>query len=370
METPDDVSGGAGRKSRGYFPKSKQKREEMVEKRRREEEEKKQKRERREREEAEEAARGGDGADPDQAEADDANIDIADAEAVDAFLRSHYATHFQDHLFESMILYRSIPVEAMQRVGRHRISNSQLAHIRNLFAQYEGTHCYHNFTPGGRSTDASCHRYIKSVTVSDPVVWHPGDALLDYAIRQWSPSRFYSPDDTLAEACEEMRNGDQNDERLRETLRHHLHQVYPEGIEVVRIELDGQSFMLNQIRKMIGAVVCLSAAGLPASHLHDTLMKRGLHIPIPMVPANGLLLAYLDFSGYGNRLSRIQKNGNNGKGKEGIDVAALMPAGEVAAEERRIVSVMLRNEMANDVTGKWMRSLRHALRLAWKVELP
>lgn len=314
------------------------------------------------------------------------NVDVKnDPEALEAFLTTNRATHFHDHLFESMILFRTIPEETMKQVAKYRISPEQLEKVRSLFHLYEGTHCYHNFTPGGRSTDASCHRYMKSITVSEPILWKPGDALLEESIMRWTPSRFFAPDERLTEACEEAlqeihhasspceekkeEGGEEENKKMRMKLREHLYAIYPDGVEVVRIELDGQSFMLNQIRKMIGAIIGITASGLSPSFLTETLLCKGVHLPIPMVPANGLFLCSLDFSGYENRLVRIQKNGSNGSGKIGINVEALMPLHEVEEQERRTVSVILRNEMGNDLMGKWMRSLRHALRLAWKVEI-
>ncbi|KAK7196652.1 tRNA pseudouridine synthase [Novymonas esmeraldas] len=304
----------------------------------------------------------------------------------------NYATHFHDGLFETMILFRTIPAEAMRRAAGYRIPAAQLEHVRRLFHTYEGTHCYHNFTPGGRSHDASCHRFLRSVTVSDPFVVSPQDALLQHSIDQWSLNRFYSPDERVAATYEEWLSerdaaaaaaagvdaapgqerrhvSDDVDAALRERMRRHISDVYVDGVEVVRIELDGQSFMLNQIRKMIGAVVCIAAAGLPDDHICDVLLRKGVRRGIPMAPANGLFLSYLDFSGYNRRLERIQTDGNNGAGKGALDVEAGVDAGEVEAQRRRIVAVVLRNEMAEDIMGKWMRSLRHVLRLAWRHDL-
>lgn len=302
----------------------------------------------------------------------------------------NYATHFHDGLFESMVLFRTIPAEAMQHVAGYRIAEAQLQHARRLFAQYEGTHCYHNFTPGGRSYDASCHRFIRSVTVSEPFVVAHDDALLQDSIDGWSLNHFYSPDERVAATYEEWmseslatemqesvaaagsgkrRIPDSVDAALRERMRRHLREVYASGIEVVRIELDGQSFMLNQIRKMVGAVVCIAAAGLPDNHIRDVLLRKGVRRGIPMAPANGLFLSYLDFSGYNRRLERIQNDGNNGAGKGALDVEAGVDPAEVEAQRRRIVAVVLRNEMSEDMMGKWMRSLRHVLRLAWKHDL-
>lgn len=362
-----------GRKGGGHFPKSKRRREELCEQRKIEIEEKKKRKENAVQRSSEEGV--------DDVQKDQETVDLNDPQAVEAFLTTHYATHFQDHLFESMILYKSIPVSLMQRVGQYRIATSQLQYIRSLFHMFEGTHCYHNFTPGGRSTDASCHRYMTSIQVSDPMLWNIDDPLLEASIEHWTPSRFFAPDQQLMEACDEARRGvshstepsglaNDEDTILRNQLRQRLRDLYPNGIEVVRIELDGQSFMLNQIRKMIGAVVGINASGLPASFLIEKLFDKRIHMQIPMVPANGLVLSFMDFSGYQNRLQRIQNNGNNGKGKTGIDVEALMPLDEISHQKQITASVMIRNEMGNDLMGKWMRSLRHALRLAWNVDVP
>ena len=68
--------------------------------------------------------------------------------------------------------------------------------FRKILRKYSGTHKYHNFTKGGTPTTASCTRYIKEITLSSPFTH--------------------------------------------------------EGMEFVRVTLKGQSFILHQIRKMIG----------------------------------------------------------------------------------------------------------------------
>lgn len=324
------------------------------------------------------------------------------AQAESRGLDDNYATHFHDGLFETMILFRTIPADAMEHVAQYRLAHEQLEHIRRLFHAYEGTHCYHNFTPGGRSYDASCYRFIRHVTVSDPFVISPDDALLQHSIDHWSLNHFYSPDERVTATYEEWltdsgvtegltdiadskkntEGGSEGGERgprkvsaavdtaLRDRMRQHIREVYKGGIEVVRIELDGQSFMLNQIRKMIGAVICVAATGLRDTYIRDVLLRKGIRCGIPMAPANGLFLSFLDFSGYNRRLERIQSNGNNGTGKGSLDVEGNVDPTEVEEQRRRIIAVVLRNEMAEDIMGKWMRSLRHVVRLAWKHDIP
>ncbi|KEG15667.1 tRNA pseudouridine38-40 synthase [Trypanosoma grayi] len=286
---------------------------------------------------------------------------------------------FHDGLFEKMLVFQTIPADAMQRVARYRVSPERLEHARRIFRLYEGTHSFHNFTPGGRANDPACARYIVSVTVGDPFVVDPADPALLSTLEEWTPSRCYSPDDEgPARLIPQQRKDDADIKEQRQRMREHMLRVYGAdpsdvsskgGLEVVRIELHGQSFMFNQIRKMIGAVASMCAAGSSPEYLRDHFLNKAVRCGTPMVPANGLFLSYLDFQRYNYRLDRIQREGNNGSGKDGVYVDRV---NEDAVSEfrRKIVAVILRNEMVGDVMGRWMRSLRHVLRLACNIELP
>ncbi|RNF01343.1 tRNA pseudouridine38-40 synthase [Trypanosoma rangeli] len=286
---------------------------------------------------------------------------------------------FHDGLFEKLLVFHTIPEDGMRHVSQYRLSHERLEHARSIFRLYEGTYSYHNFTPGGRASDPASMRYITSVTVGDPFIIQPTDAAVASALQQWTPSRCYSPDgEELATQGEKDEAGV---EKMREQMREHMLRVYggsscegtesgaPGGLEVVRIELHGQSFMLNQIRKMIGGVVSICATGLPPEYLREHLLNKAVRCGVPMVPANGLFLSYLDFRRYNYRLERIQSQGGNGSGKGGVYVDRV---NNDAVEEfrRKIIAVVLRNEMVGDLMGRWMRSLRHVLRLACGIELP
>ncbi|ESL05241.1 hypothetical protein TRSC58_07124 [Trypanosoma rangeli SC58] len=286
---------------------------------------------------------------------------------------------FHDGLFEKLLVFHTIPEDGMRHVSQYRLSPERLEHARSIFRLYEGTHSYHNFTPGGRASDPASMRYITSVTVGDPFIIQPTDAAVTSALQQWTPSRCYSPDGE--ELVTQGEKDEAGVEKMREQMREHMLRVYggssgegtesgaPSGLEVVRIELHGQSFMLNQIRKMIGGVVSICAAGLPPEYLRGHLLNKAVRCGVPMVPANGLFLSYLDFRRYNYRLERIQSQGGNGSGKGGVYVDRV---NNDAVEEfrRKILAVVLRNEMVGDLTGRWMRSLRHVLRLACGIELP
>ena len=221
-----------------------------------------------------------------------------------------------------MSSFKDIPTDAMKTLASYRVPKENLDRARALMNKFVGTLRYHNFTPAGRSSDPSTNRFIRSITIDDPVVTA-----------------------APAEASEAIKTR------------------YADGLEWVRIELDGQSFMLNQIRKMIGCVVSIMTAGLPDSYL-DECLSKDVQRGIPMAPANGLFLSYLDFTRYNLRLDRIQTEGNNGSGKDGVRMEAVDKAEESRLHEK-IVEVIARREMEEDITGRWMRSARHVLYLAW-----
>ena len=77
-----------------------------------------------------------------------------------------------------------------------KFDSEEEARFRNLLMKFQGTHKYHNFTKGGKPGNASCTRYIKEMKLSSP-----------YTVN---------------------------------------------GMEFVSVTLHGQSFILHQIRKMIG----------------------------------------------------------------------------------------------------------------------
>ncbi|RYH30178.1 hypothetical protein EON65_05995 [archaeon] len=83
----------------------------------------------------------------------------------------------------------------------YRINASQLDIFQEALRKYEGTHTYHNFTTGKDSSEANSKRYILSFTCSPPSI-------------------------------------DENT-----------------GLEWLQLSVLGQSFLLNQIRKMVGLAI-------------------------------------------------------------------------------------------------------------------
>ena len=215
---------------------------------------------------------------------------------------------------DRMYLFKSVPDSVLDQLHGYRINADTLSRTRRLFQTYCGTKMFHNFTPGGSSADASMHRYIRSIEVSDPFVH--------------------------------------------------------EGVEWVKISLDGQSFMLNQIRKMIGCVATVLASDQKDDFVAECLekkVKRG----IPMAPANGLLLIALDFQRYNKGLERVQGNGDNATGKKPVLLDEEHHKSEdVEYIRSRILGVIAKKEKDEVIMSRWMRSVRHSVRLAWERSIP
>jgi tRNA pseudouridine38-40 synthase len=119
---------------------------------------------------------------------------------------------------------KQIGPEALQLVREslkgYRVDAPRIEHLREALKCYVGTKMYHNFTTGKHPTDANARRYIISFTCGEPFV--------------------------------------------EETS----------GAEWVLISVVGQSFLLNQIRKMIGLAAEVATGHAPFSMMNDALSKQ------------------------------------------------------------------------------------------------
>ncbi|KAL9229213.1 hypothetical protein vseg_004702 [Gypsophila vaccaria] len=116
--------------------------------------------------------------------------------------------------------------------------------LNRILKYYEGTHNFHNFTTRTKAEDPSAKRYIVS----------------------------FQANTTL-------------------TL---------EGIEFVKCEVVGQSFMLHQIRKMMGMAVAVIRNFAPES-IYVTAFDRDVNINVPTAPEVGLYLDECFFTSYNNK---------------------------------------------------------------------
>lgn len=124
-----------------------------------------------------------------------------------------------------------------------RLQPETLQRANDLFAQYKGTHNFHNFTSQKAPNDPSARRYITHMLCGEPFI------------------------------CG--------------------------NTEFAVITVRGQSFMLHQIRKMIGLVIAVIKG-----YAQEKVMERswGLQkVDVPKAPGLGLVLEKVHFDRYNNR---------------------------------------------------------------------
>mmetsp|Transcript_7541 Transcript_7541/g.22295 ORF Transcript_7541/g.22295 Transcript_7541/m.22295 type:complete len:555 (-) Transcript_7541:1169-2833(-) len=119
-----------------------------------------------------------------------------------------------------------------------------LERLNDILAQFKGTHNFHNYTIKVAAGDAQAKRYILSCAADEPIT------ILG---KQW-----------------------------------------------VRIVLVGQSFMMHQIRKMVGMAVAEFRGEAPPGSLKLALSPQRT-VEVPMAPALGLLLVECCYDAYNDR---------------------------------------------------------------------
>ncbi|WOH03621.1 hypothetical protein DCAR_0623020 [Daucus carota subsp. sativus] len=164
--------------------------------------------------------------------------------------------------------------------------------FNNILKSYEGTHNYHNFTTRTKADDPSAHRYIIS----------------------------FKADTT----------------------------VTVDGIEFIKCEVVGQSFMLHQIRKMIGVAVAIMRNCAPESFI-DIALQKDINITVPMAPEVGLYLDECFFTSY------------NQKWKDSHEEVSMNDY-EAEAEDfkiKHIYSHIASSEHKDGAVGLWLHSLNY-----------
>ena len=134
--------------------------------------------------------------------------------------------------------------EARAALINHRVTPEQMEKLRNGLKLFEGTHCFHNYTRRVGADNASSTRYILSFVPLDPIIV-PGSVNEDGSKQpdtQWIP-----------------------------------------------LQVVGQSFLLNQIRKMVSAAADLARGSVSQERIEQSLTKEH-RMKINVAPAQGLFL--------------------------------------------------------------------------------
>lgn len=173
----------------------------------------------------------------------------------------------------------------------YRIDSDRLLRVRKVLQNFVGTHNFHNFTSGVKYEEKCARRYIISWDVSEPFV--------------------------------------------------------RDGLEFVTLRVKGQSFMLHQIRKMIGVTVAVVRG-----YCGEELIQRSYgseKIDIPKAPGLGLVLEDLHFEAYN------KKFGGDGI-HDKIDWDKVRTA-QSQFKEDQILTDIVQQERADRSMWEWMRTL-------------
>ncbi|XP_067862282.1 tRNA pseudouridine synthase A isoform X2 [Heptranchias perlo] len=173
----------------------------------------------------------------------------------------------------------------------YRLSSAALGHVNRLLACYKGTHNFHNFTSGKGPRDPSAKRYIMEMFCEEPFV------------RQ--------------------------------------------GMELAVLKVKGQSFMMHQIRKMIGLVIAVVRGYAP-----ESIMGRSWgdeKVDVPKAPGLGLVLDTVHFEKYNNRF------GNDGvhEALEWTDIEDQI----MAFKEDHIYPTIIKTEIEERSMANWLSTL-------------
>jgi tRNA pseudouridine38-40 synthase len=137
-------------------------------------------------------------------------------------------------------------------VAPFRLSAEKFHRFQSILKLFEGTKSYHNYTTGKDASEANAKRYI------------------------------------LQCQCD-------SEPFINETT----------GLEYVRVIIYGQSFLLNQIRKMIGMAIELMRGNV-SEELFQLSFRPENRMDFPMIPSLGLYLYDLFFDGYNSKQSKMK----------------------------------------------------------------
>ncbi|KAM3925574.1 pseudouridylate synthase 1 homolog isoform 1-T3 [Leptodactylus fuscus] len=170
-----------------------------------------------------------------------------------------------------------------------RLSREEYHHVNRLLSFYKGTHRFHNFTKGKLSDDPSARRHIYGISCSEPFVRH--------------------------------------------------------GVEFARITITGQSFMLHQIRKMVGLIIAVVKGVATPEFLPLSMQVQKINLPL--APALGLVLECTHFYFHNRRCLSSESTRT-------VTWEEYVPAVE-AFKEEKIMPVIIEGELTDLSMWLWLQ---------------
>lgn len=177
----------------------------------------------------------------------------------------------------------------------YRLSSERLEELNKLLNLYEGTKNYHNFTIRKDAHDPSAKRYMMKLECKQPFV----------------------PENT--------------------------------EVEFSRLFVKGQSFMMHQIRRMVGMVIAIMKG-----YAEPYIIAHAMHnekINVPQAPGLGLVLERVHYERY-----------NKKYGSDGMHQALDFKEEDALCEDfysNSIVSTIIETELKDREMLAWVKGLNH-----------
>lgn len=185
-----------------------------------------------------------------------------------------------------------IPKETIEKLYKTRLSAEMKEKIHGMWQQFLGTKKYHNYTKDTKASDMAANRYMMELTAN---------------------SFMYVNQNTF-----ELTNSDD-----------------PDAIEFIHFFLKGQSFLFNQIRKMIGCMIQVLHGNLGEQFIANSQKDNVLNVAL--APGDGLLCEKVAFEKYNSLPST----------NEPIMLRKVTQKQELDEFRKQIISAMAQREIKN-----------------------
>lgn len=230
----------------------------------------------------------------------------------------------------------------------YRLSPELRDRVTSLLSRFNGSHNYYNFTR---------HKTMKDRELKQK--WQPiiakHESLITAALTTTEVGDYESQ---KAHAAEQRKtsipvnkdfNAARNNRYMKDVSIDSV--VTVGGMEFVRVKILGQSFMLNQIRKMVGLVIGVARRLIDESVFERVFSEAGFHLPT--APALGLYLNRMYFNGY-------DKKCRESKAEDRETVEAQVVANEAMIDKFRhefIYPAICDTEAQTLAAYRWLASL-------------
>lgn len=177
----------------------------------------------------------------------------------------------------------------------YRMSSERLEELNKILNLYEGTKNYHNFTIRKEPNDPSCRRYMMKLECPPP----------------------FLPDNS--------------------------------EVEFARIKVKGQSFMMHQIRRMVGLVVAIMKGYAEPFKIAHAMERERMNIP--QAPGLGLVLEKVHYERY-----------NRKYGSDGMHEKLEFTDEEQMVEnfyQKHILSTIINTELNAKPMLAWVKGLKN-----------